>query len=1087
MSNPLQDRYEQILAEDPTSTAFVELAKVLLEQGDAARALAVCEQGISHHARSVVGRVLGGKALIQLGRPAEAMEQFDKAVGVDRDNPHAYNLIGEVLLQKGLYRSALPLLRKAVALQPDDGRVKQWLEQTQAALQGGPAPVLEGESLLASAIEQPSPPPKAPEPPQASAPAASTEQQGEATAPDGDAAERTVQASATELPGFGDSSPPEAQEQPRGPRLLMDLPTGETTLPDSPPESESSEPPSSEPPSNEADLLADVPSYREKPAALVQLPRVEVSPQAAAAIAKEYERELREKLQAQAEQKTFFQRHGAKIAVITVAVFFAGAFATAFMVTRAKNHGKDLRDALAFAQKSYVLDTAQGYRAGLDVLAQAVAMDSGSERAWALTAYGRAVLFAEHGGSSQDRTEAIHALEQPGVQEQFPGLALVARFYTADPREREAVRKTVLDSALSEPEVEELAGRLLIQRGDSTHALERFKRALQLSTNNVRALVALGNYYRESADYPAALEFYEKAAELSPQDAELVVGAAESRLSLWQDFATALEDLDKLPKKDELSPSLTLRREIAHARLVAANGNPQDAVRSLQELSTDSANRTLDLQLALGEVLREAGEMASAQKAYEEALKIEPKSEAAKEGLGHVLLARDHPKDLLARLTGDDGARKVLVVRAAAYARLGDWKHVRSELQRTQVKGKFPIDSVVYLALADAAEEKAEVAQTALEKTRASLKRSKPELSVALGTVYWQRGLLDRARAQFEDAMKDPLDYEGACSLGRLLEGTDAPDKAVEALERAVHRNGSHGEARHALGRLYLAMGRTAEGLKQAEALQLDNPDNAAAQTDFAFALLQAGRFAEADVVVTKALRLDGQDVEAHRVKAELLFERGNGRDAFAELEKANRLNAKDPETFCAIGRAFLRQGNTQNAVKAFEAALRDSASLACGKVGLSAAKLPGVTKGALKELGDVVEQASSVWDRAWAAATLAQGELAAGNTREARKLAEFATKLGPNLADGYFAAGVIALRAKDEGKGKEGLEKAVALEPTDAGFHLALADFLARPGQDASRAYSEYQLYLKLSAKSPNQGRVKKLLPALKKRLAKR
>ena len=140
MAKSLVERYEQLLAQDPASSVFVELAKALIAQGEHARAITVCEQGISHHPNSVTGLVLWGKALILMGRPAEAMAQFDQAVAIDKENPHAYNLIAEVLLQRGLYRSALPLLRKALALQPNDGRVRGWMEQTQAALAGGPAP-----------------------------------------------------------------------------------------------------------------------------------------------------------------------------------------------------------------------------------------------------------------------------------------------------------------------------------------------------------------------------------------------------------------------------------------------------------------------------------------------------------------------------------------------------------------------------------------------------------------------------------------------------------------------------------------------------------------------------------------------------------------------------------------------------------------------------------------------------------------------------------------------------------------------------------------------------------------------------------
>src|SRR5882762_3989509 len=153
MSKSMVEKYEQVLTQDPASTVFVELAKALIERGDHSRAIEVCQMGLSHHPKSIVGRVLWGKALIQLGKPSDAMNQFDLASNIEKDNPHAYNLIGEVLLQKGLYRSALPILRKAAALQPNDGRIRQWLEQTRAALAGGPAPVLTESTSLSQATD----------------------------------------------------------------------------------------------------------------------------------------------------------------------------------------------------------------------------------------------------------------------------------------------------------------------------------------------------------------------------------------------------------------------------------------------------------------------------------------------------------------------------------------------------------------------------------------------------------------------------------------------------------------------------------------------------------------------------------------------------------------------------------------------------------------------------------------------------------------------------------------------------------------------------------------------------------------------
>src|SRR3954467_12381107 len=121
MSRSVVEKYSQILSQDPSSTVFVELAKAFIDKGDHPRAIEVCQQGLAHHPKSVVGRVLWGKALINLGKASEAMNQFDLAVNIDRENAHAYNLIGEVLLRKGLYRARRPSCARPPRCSPTTG------------------------------------------------------------------------------------------------------------------------------------------------------------------------------------------------------------------------------------------------------------------------------------------------------------------------------------------------------------------------------------------------------------------------------------------------------------------------------------------------------------------------------------------------------------------------------------------------------------------------------------------------------------------------------------------------------------------------------------------------------------------------------------------------------------------------------------------------------------------------------------------------------------------------------------------------------------------------------------------------------
>ena len=91
--------------------------------------------------------------------------------------------------------------------------------------------------------------------------------------------------------------------------------------------------------------------------------------------------------------------------------------------TRTVNQGRNLADALSTARKALALDTAAGDRAALEALAQALRMEEDSAEAWDLTAYARAVLADEHGGTAQDRAQAVTALARPkaGVEPPGPG------------------------------------------------------------------------------------------------------------------------------------------------------------------------------------------------------------------------------------------------------------------------------------------------------------------------------------------------------------------------------------------------------------------------------------------------------------------------------------------------------------------------------------------------------------------------------------------------------------------------------------------------------------------------------------------
>lgn len=1250
MSKSMVEKYEQMLAQDPTSTVFVELARAYLDRGDNDRAITTCQQGIGHHPNSVVGRVLWGKALINVGKAAEAMKQFDLATGVDKDNPHAYNLIGEALLRKGLYRSALPILRKAAALQPNDHRIAQWLDQAKAALSGGPTPVLYDATTVDASATMPTPVPSAesappelgdstvdpttpaialvppearrtpPPPPVASAPRArpsgprpapsqpsrpppeppSADEPPDAFAaflpgrPDPQSEPTQVLSALTDLPvvpSLENALPPPVltrelpaetsmvlQSRSADGRSTMEIPapapseppvilgeaiSGETRAPEAPdpftmvsPRTDSgdtfrgltstfdaladgasaavphaipklspapaagtpaaaqrlledivsaqsavptiefrtvgvaAQPPvpdasrvAAPPPPKLGGLLDEIPDDSLVEAPFVP-PRVELNTQTTEAIAREYERELREKLEVTRAQKTFTQRHGRKLvggaAVLVVVLGLGGSF----LFTRARNQGETLDSALAKGLTGVAADTREQYGAAVRALDQALTMDDDNTTALATRGYAHAMLFAEHGRDPKEREAALASLT-PAARSAFPEVSIVVDYLTAQPAALAAARQQLLDSPVDKSLVHAHVGRVLLADHQYDDALTRLKKAIELDPRQTIALVALGEYYLSFEDWDTALEMMSRAEPLSRSHPARVIGQAWARLELSRELPEALTDLEALPKGGAIPEAQAGRYQLMLGRALSANGRHDEALKLLLEGATTHA-KTLgfEFQMALAGAYRAAGQMANAQKAFEDAAKLNPKSEEAKAGLGRVLLARSRERELLDRVKYEKDQRKVALVRGIAWSRLGDQRKVREELAHTQIGGKTPAEAAVYFALADAADDPQraiEVLEKVLPQTR-----QKATVQVALARVYMQKNQLDKARAQLEDASKDPQDYEGNALLGQLL--LDAglpPEMAVEHLQRAVDRNGSHAPSRHLLTRALLALGHTDQALKGIDAWVLDNPSLELAWKDAALAWLQAGRLKDAENAVTK-LSPTSDDLESWRIRARVLFARGNGSAAMAALERANKLNPKDAETFCEIGFAFVRQGNGETALKAFEAASREAPKAVCAIAGPSHARptTRGKPSPVLVVTG-LIAKSNDVWEKAFLQATLSRLLLEDRNLKEATAQAEEAVATAPASPFAHFALAEVLNKQRSVEKARDEYQKAAELDGSWSGVHLALADLLARMGGDAlPRALAEYELVSNIDQNELEVNRAKRAALALRKQL---
>ena len=125
------ENYEQILQNEPGHPVFVKLAKALLEQGSAERALEVCAAGMEHCRQPLVlvlACILSAKAKLALGDRPAALAFLRQSTEIIPGDPQAFVFAGALLHDAELFEDAVPFLQHALALKSDDAATAKRLQ-----------------------------------------------------------------------------------------------------------------------------------------------------------------------------------------------------------------------------------------------------------------------------------------------------------------------------------------------------------------------------------------------------------------------------------------------------------------------------------------------------------------------------------------------------------------------------------------------------------------------------------------------------------------------------------------------------------------------------------------------------------------------------------------------------------------------------------------------------------------------------------------------------------------------------------------------------------------------------------------------
>lgn len=126
------EKYQNILAKDPTSQVFAPLAEAYREMGMMKEALQVVTAGVQRHPQFVGGLVTYAKILRDAGQISRAIEALKKATGLASENILAHQLLAELQLANKNPKEALKAFKMVLFLNPNSQSAQKAVQKLES-------------------------------------------------------------------------------------------------------------------------------------------------------------------------------------------------------------------------------------------------------------------------------------------------------------------------------------------------------------------------------------------------------------------------------------------------------------------------------------------------------------------------------------------------------------------------------------------------------------------------------------------------------------------------------------------------------------------------------------------------------------------------------------------------------------------------------------------------------------------------------------------------------------------------------------------------------------------------------------------
>jgi tetratricopeptide (TPR) repeat protein len=395
------------------------------------------------------------------------------------------------------------------------------------------------------------------------------------------------------------------------------------------------------------------------------------------------------------------------------------------------------------------------------------------------------------------------------------------------------------------------------------------------------ATVELQSLIKDSPDLPAVY-FYLAQVYTAQQQAALAQQALTEALRVQPGYLPALVGLGNISlEQNNAKAALEYAGRIIATSFWVADAHILAGSSYLLLGDLDQAQRAFELAGGLnprspappermGHVLAVRGNYADAEKAYENSLAITPDYAPALNGLAEVLSKAGKAKQASARIDRQIAAQpkssQLYVAKAEFCIAQKDWACAEHSYQQTLALNPYYVNGYLALAHVYAASDRPQGMIQAYEAARSKFPEYLPTY-ILLGQVYEYVGNMDQARQTYQDALKvDPNSYQAMSNLARLYgDHGGSLSEALQLAQKAKVQQPEDPGVNDTLGLIYYKQGLYRSAVPVLEAAVAKNPQVAKFQFHLGMAYLAAGQPAQAHTSLQIALQagLAGEDARS--------------------------------------------------------------------------------------------------------------------------------------------------------------------------------------------------------------------------------